>query len=126
MNTNLTFHGSEGHVSYESIIYELEMSLLNRPTGLSKDKINSLISDYFYEFGSSGKIWRKSDLFKLLPLQESFKGMIEDFRVLALSSMVFLATYKLSRAEKTSLRSSIWKLENDSWRIVFHQSTPIG
>jgi hypothetical protein len=126
MNTNLMLHDSEDQLSYKSIIYKLEMLLLTRPAELSKDKISSLISDDFYEFGSSGKIWRKPDLVKLLPSQEPFEGRIDDFRVLALSSTIFLATYKLSGAKRTSLRPSIWRLENNSWQMVFHQGTPIG
>jgi hypothetical protein len=53
-----------------------------------------------------------------------------DFQIKQLAADVVLATYKVVKhgetreAKKYSLRSSIWKINDDKWQMVFHQGTP--
>ena len=54
-----------------------------------------------------------------------------DFSLLQISDSVALLTYtlvnKIQDSNSTySVRSSIWKLENDKWKLVFHQGTHTG
>ena len=124
--TTECFNDGEKRASCSSIIYELELSLLNASTRCSIEKINALVADDFYEFGSSGKIWHKPDLLKLLPLEDQVITTINDFNAVSLSSNVIIATYRLVRAGNASLRSSIWRSENGNWQIIFHQGTPVS
>ena len=104
-------------------IYELELSLLNPSIRKSIEQLNQLISSFFIEFGSSGKIYNKHDLLEFLPAEESKSYVVEDFTTSELSEHVILATYKVTIGSQRSLRSSIWKFNGGVWQIIFHQGT---
>src|SRR6185437_2276684 len=96
-------------------IYDLELSLLTPEVRQSTAQLNQLIADEFIEFGSSGKFFNKKDIIESLPHEEPRKYNVEDFAVSTLSANVMLATYKVTIDSKPSLRSSIWKFENNRW-----------
>ncbi len=102
-------------------IRELEDCLVSPEVRASADALNRLISDQFVEFGSSGRIYTKRDVITQMLAAPSITVEVADLRVLAVSPDVALATYRTGR----SLRSSVWRREGESWRIVFHQGTPI-
>ena len=61
------------------------------------------------------------------------EGLVEiflsDFEAKSLASGVILATYRAVKHESDgrrsySLRSSIWKLIDGRWQMIFHQGTP--
>ncbi|MBY0272778.1 MAG: DUF4440 domain-containing protein [Alphaproteobacteria bacterium] len=104
-------------------IYELELSHLNPETRHSVKKLENLLADEFMEIGSSGKIYHKNDIFKWLPLESPRQFIVEDFSVLTLSEDIILATYKLTSEAVSSLRSSLWKFNENKWKMVFHQGT---
>ena len=60
----------------------------------------------------------------------SVERVVADFRVRALSDTVVLVTYKSTRqaehpgAQRASLGASIWRKNETSWEVVFHQGTP--
>jgi len=107
-------------------IYKLETSLLSPKIRHSKEILEKLISDKFIEIGKSGIIYCKTELIEAL-INESDKTsiIIENFEISQLSKEVILSTYKsVNRKDNTStLRSSIWVLEGEDWRIRFHQGT---
>lgn len=101
-------------------LQELEERLLE-----SKVEIYSeLLSDEFFEFGSSGNIWVKSDFeveggsLRQLTLSQ--------FKLHPLSDDVALVTYHIYQAglDRHTLRSSIWKCIDGKWKMFFHQGTP--
>jgi len=102
-------------------IRKLEDSLVSPEVRASADALNRLVSDQFVEFGSSGRIYTKQDVIAQMIAAPSITVEVADFRILAVSPDVALATYRTGR----SLRSSVWRREAESWRIVFHQGTTI-
>jgi hypothetical protein len=104
----------------EDEMRELEEQLATPSVRSSVDALDRLISDQFVEFGSSGRVYSKSDVIALLLAAPSVTTSVTDFRVLALTADVVLATYRTER----SVRSSLWRREGQAWRIVFHQGTP--
>ena len=88
----------------------------------SADALDRLISDEFVEFGSSGRTYTKRDVIAQLLANPNGQVTLGGLRVRALSDDVALATYRTA----ASLRSSIWRREGESWRVVFHQGTPIA
>jgi|SRR5581483_3485680 len=84
--------------------------------------ISELISEEFIEFGCSGRIWRKQDLAEH-PGTSVDRVLISSFEARLLVATVALVTYSVLRGSQRSLRSSIWKLTDGSWRLVFHQGT---
>jgi hypothetical protein len=103
----------------EDEIRELEEQLVLPSVRGSAQTLDQLISDQFVEFGSSGQVYDKAQAIALLLAAPSVTIHVTDFRVLAISPDVALATYRTER----SVRSSLWRREGQAWRIVFHQGT---
>ena len=107
-------------------ILKLEKDLLKPETRKSSEKISQLLSDDYIEFCSSGNIYNynKDDVFDKDSNLFEIKWEIKE-----LSNDCILATYKLIKHSelrenmKYSLRSSIWKLFNGTWKMIFHQGT---
>ncbi len=115
-----------------TIIYGLETSLLRPETRASTKDLDRFLADGFMEFGSSGRVYKKSDILKRLPGSAAVSTdefTVTDFEVRELAEGVMLATYSARRSQPgskpmISLRSSIWKLTDCAWRMIFHQGTP--
>lgn len=112
-------------------IYDLEMKLLSTEIRKSPHELSQLFSDDFVEFGSSGKVYNKPEVVHALQHEPETKFEVVDFKINPLSPEVVLATYRVKKIRveenKTtqSLRSSIWKLSDIGWQLVFHQGTRI-
>jgi len=117
--------------SLEKHIFELEKALLNPETRKSAEKISEILSEDFIEFTSSGHIYHynKGDVFDEYSDSSEIKWEIKEFTTKKLSNDYILATYKVIKHSelrenmKYSLRSSIWKLFNGTWKMFFHQGT---
>jgi len=105
----------------EGEICELEERLASPGVRTSVDTLESIVSEQFVEFGSSGHIYTKRDVIRQMLAAPNITVTFTDFRVLAVSSDVALATYRTPN----SLRSSVWRREGEFWRIVFHQGTTV-
>ena len=107
----------------EQALRALEERLLDPAIRGSANQVDLLLADEFVEFGSSGHIYDKPAVMEALQLDPGFDGRrtIGDFRVRDLAPTVALVTYQIR--ETGTLRSSIWRLEEEQWRMVFHQGT---
>lgn len=106
-------------------ILNLETMLLTPKVRKSKEEIEKLLSDEFVEFCSTGRIYKysKGDTF----YEEGVSYEILDFSISLIEENSLLATYRLKKrskgGENYSLRSSIWKIYNGEYKMVFHQGT---
>jgi hypothetical protein len=115
----------------EKCIYELEKELLKPETRRSSEKISEILAEDFIEFCSSGTIYRynKNDIFEEANSLSKIEWKIEDFEIKLLAKDCILSTYKTIKHDKInstiqySLRSSIWKYINSTWKLTFHQGT---
>ena len=105
----------------------LENKLVKPELRNSAGELFELISDDFLEFGSSGVVYNKKNVIKFLLADTPSKKNLSNFKMSKLSNDCFLLTYKYLKKRNDiknySLRSSIWKLSNKKWQIVFHQGT---
>ncbi|WP_079527109.1 nuclear transport factor 2 family protein [Solibacillus isronensis] len=107
-------------------LFQLENKLLLPEIRTSKEEIMNLLSDNFFEFGSSGKV-----LYKDEDISEATLGIVKmtmsDFEIHSLSEEIVLATYRIYNElnNQHSLRSSIWKVVDGQWKMHFHQGTKI-
>ncbi len=106
----------------------LESKLLEPGIRKSEEALSELIHDDFIEYGSSGKIYDKSLVISFLKNTQGEKFSVENFYVQQLSDDVALVTYNALKEKNdgtkiSSLRSSIWRLNNEKWQIIFHQGT---
>jgi hypothetical protein len=111
------------------LLRQLEQRLLQVEVRRSTQDVADLLADEFVEFGSSGRVFNKQQLIESLQHEEPAQRSITAFRSLPLAPGVILTMYRAIRlnpldAKPTaSLRSSIWKLQDGRWKMVFHQGT---
>jgi len=116
----------------KKIIYNLETMLLKPEIRASINQISGLLSDDFIEFGSSGVIYDKKNILEALFKESKIapaKFSISNFEVKELIDSLVLSTYNAERIlpdgkSVISLRSSIWRRNDDGWQMIFHQGTP--
>jgi hypothetical protein len=107
----------------------LEERLIRPEVRGCAEELSELIADDFIEYGSSGREYGKKDILRILPNEPPAKMEIEDFHARSLSPEVVLLNYSLlshderSRGVKRTRRSSIWRLTDGRWQIVFHKGT---
>jgi hypothetical protein len=115
----------------DKTLFDLEQRLARISENPTRDALDLLIADEFVEFGVSGKIWRKSTILDAISEWPVIEHVIDDFRVRELSGSLCLVTYRSTRKSEfdelstSALRSSIWRLQNDQWQIIFHQGTKL-
>jgi len=115
-------------------IETLELELLQPEVRKSGKRFDELLADDFVEFGMAGKIFNKEYFVKTVPTlksEEHEKYEATDFEAKEIAPNTVLLTYKAS-VENTktgvkfwTLRCSLWQKSGDSWKIIFHQGTPI-
>jgi len=118
--------GSTRNITYLMYdhLYKLELSLLTPSVRKSTEILDLLLADEFIEFSSSGKVYNKKEILEILPLEKGFSTYsMENFNLVTLSPTVMLVKYTVIIDGVISLRSSIWKNNEDRWQMVFHQGT---
>lgn len=106
-----------------------ETQLLDRVESL--DVLSDLIDDEFVEIGSSALIYDKAEVVRWMTSGDQSVRTDAAFKARQLSKDIILLTYissiqSLPASEnKQAMRSSIWRLRNERWRMIFHQGTPL-
>lgn len=105
---------------------ELEETHLRDGVRHSREALEELLAEDFYEVGRSGRSYDKQSVIDALLATESLPPSlhIEDFRAHALAEGVALTTYTTRSDGHASRRSSIWVRGERGWRLRFHQGTP--
>jgi hypothetical protein len=109
----------------------LERELLDPAVRRDRNRVDALLHDDFLEFGSSGRMWTRTELLDLLVTEDYFPPAMEAFDCRMLAPDLALVTYRTMRADpqtaarRTVNRSSIWVRANGTWRMRFHQGTPV-
>jgi hypothetical protein len=111
-------------------VRQLEESLWRTETRYNAEFMERVLAKGFFEFGQSGKIWSRKDMFPNEDVIHPINATIPlpSFQLRKLSEIIILVTYvsecrheeEISRAN----RSSIWCWEADRWKLQFHQGTP--
>jgi hypothetical protein len=109
---------------------QLEEQLLQPHVRRSAAALGRLLADEFLEFGSSGRTWNKEQIIESLQQEDGgCRRSLRDFQMKLLAPGVVLAMYRVSRKSDgdaqpvESRRSSIWKMIDGRWQMVFHQGT---
>jgi glyoxylase I family protein len=112
-------------LDFEQVIKRLEEKLLNAGIRKEPEELENLLSADFLEIGSSGRIYNRAETVEALKDETPAEFTLSDFKAVRISEDIILAVYKAARGRNASLRSSIWRLENGSWKMRFHQGTPV-
>lgn len=108
------------------VLRSLEECLLNSSVRKDGARVASMLSEEFREFGASGRVYRKGEIVAALQAEAATPIVMEEFQVVPLTVKVALVTYRAKKGATESLRSSIWALDGESWRMLFHQGTRIS
>lgn len=109
---------------------KLERELHSAGTRQSDSRLKELLHPEFREIGRSGREYSRETILDRLTDAEPPRVHAEKFRRFDLNPGVALVTYKSAHVDaigglrRHSLRSSLWMLGEDGWRMVFHQGTP--
>ena len=108
----------------------LECELLSPQVRRSDVRLGELLADKFVEFGASGRIYDKRAIIESLVQAESTNSFqVDNFRMVTSSDDTAFVTYLCVARSATgdviriSNRSSLWKLADGRWQILFHQGT---
>ena len=120
----------ENEDSPEALIRHLEERLLKSDVRNFPAQVAELLADDFVEFGASGRMFNRDQVVESLRDEPPAERELTNFRTRDLAPGVVLVTYRVARrgapggTPESSLRSSIWKLSDGKWRMLFHQGTP--
>ena len=104
---------------------ELEESLL-QPDIRKSPQLVELLADDFIEYGSSGRVYTRSDLVSVLQAESPSLQTTSNFSATELGPDAALLTYRIRLHGEPpihTLRSSVWRREDGKWQMVFHQGT---
>ena len=111
----------------------LEQELLSPQVRVSSVRLGQLLAEEFVEFGASGRTLDKRSVIDELTQTETLEHLqVENFNVVSASDDSALITYScIARSTdgeivRKSNRSSLWKLLDGTWQLVFHQGTRTG
>jgi hypothetical protein len=106
----------------------LEAELVSFDVWQSRAELEARMSPDFIEIGADGVLTR-DDLISIILGTDPGVWQAEDFAVRELAPTVALLTYRSVRDQgdgsppRIALRSSIWRREDDRWRMELHQIT---
>jgi hypothetical protein len=115
--------------SQTALLRKFEECLIQPDFRKSAQQVADLLADGFIEFGSSGRIFNKEQIIETLQHEPTIQISLMEFQASDLAPGVILVTYRAVRHNAAdeqpvySLRSSIWKLVEGRWQMVFHQGT---
>jgi hypothetical protein len=115
------------------LLRQLEEQLLRPEVRSSAEQVGRLLADDFIEFGSSGHAYDKQQIIEALRKETpdpTIRLSLTEFVARRLAREVILVTYRTIQRggpevpDRSRLRSSIWKMVEGRWQMVFHQGTP--
>lgn len=114
-----------------NLLKSYDEKLLNPEIRKSPQEISQLLADEFIEIGASGTVYDKQKTIETLVHEKGRHLLMEDYKTKELSAELILSTYLLVKSDKDdidkehSFRTSIWKISNGNWHLIFHQGTLI-
>jgi hypothetical protein len=108
-----------------SRVLELERELQTRTCRNNRARVLELLAPDFIEVGASGHVW---DLTSTLEMLASEPEDEEEIQVIELSGRTIADGFILARWDslhggRRARRTSLWRREEDGWRLVHHQGT---
>lgn len=116
--------GPPAQAAPEALVEELERELLGPLVRGDMGRTAVLLHPDFLEIGSSGRMWTRDAMMMALADDPGERTDIEVLAADRIGTSAVLLTYRSLARSGTTLRSSLWVLDGDRWRLRFHQGTP--
>ena len=108
----------------EAIVEALERELLGPDVRGDIGRTGVLLHPDFMEIGSSGRVWTRDAMMMALEEDPGERTELEVLGADRIGTSAVLLTYRSYSRSGTTLRSSLWVLDDGRWRLRFHQGTP--
>ena len=119
--------------SIETVLAELsarEPIFHRREFGTSREALEAMTEETFWEIGAGGKIYRRdvviANLLERYREPEPHDWPCRDFTISRLADDLYHLSYILEEPDRRSWRSTFWRSTSTGWKIVFHQGTVIS
>ncbi len=119
--------------SIETVLAELsarEPIFHRREFGTSREALEAMTEETFWEIGASGRIYRRdvviANLLERYRELEPHDWPCRDFTISRLADDLYHLSYILEEPDRRSRRSTFWRSTSTGWKIVFHQGTVIS
>jgi ribonuclease HI len=107
----------------EEQVVALERSLLRDDVRADATAVAALLHPSWEEVGASGRLWSREEMLgAVAPLEDPVA--LEVRSLSRIGDDALLLVWRAVSASGSSLRSSLWVREGDTWRQRFHQGTP--
>ena len=107
----------------------LEEGLWRADVRFDRKRMDDILAPDFFEFGRSGRIYRREDTLDIPAQPILAKLPLMEFRARLLDASVAHVTYvsavTYDGMEELANRSSIWSRTESGWQLRFHQGTAI-
>ena len=113
-----------GNPSPEQTVEALERELLRPDVRSDIGRTGVLLHPEFTEIGTSGRLWTRDAMMMSLEESPGSHMELELISVDRLGAEAILLVYRSHSREGAALRSSLWVLDGEQWRLRFHQGTP--
>lgn len=106
-------------------VVALERELQTIACRSNPDRVRQLLAEDFEEVGASGKVW---DLRSTLALLDSEGGdaaeiEVHDLVARQVAEGIVMVRWDSDRGGRRARRTSLWRQEGTTWRLVHHQGT---
>ena len=113
----------------QNALERLEEELWRPETRFNLQRMKEVIAPDFFEFGRSGRFYRRKDTLAMPSRPIAAVLPLPDFKARLLSPDVAQVTYNSAvtydGVVQFARRSSIWSRTANGWVLRFHQGTPI-
>lgn len=109
-------------------VIDRERALLSSLVRRSAQHVDRLLDPDFREIGASGRQWTREETAAALAAESSdAAGAIPatDFQGAVVGPDLVLLTYVSNWQGRRARRSSLWRRSAGTWRMLYHQGTPI-
>lgn len=98
--------------------------------GSTKQELENILDQNFWEVGASGKRYNREIVLRVLE-ERSKKHNHElwfnkDFHCAEIAEDNYLLTYTVTQGERWTQRSSIWRKSENGFKLVYHQGTIVA
>ncbi|WP_308257776.1 nuclear transport factor 2 family protein [Pseudonocardia lacus] len=101
-----------------------ERRLLDPAVRRSPDAAGHLLDPDFREFGAFGRVWDRDSVLTAMAGEDAPPPAVDDIAATRVCVDTVLVTYRARRADRTTLRSSLWRRrDGGDWQLYFHQGT---
>ena len=113
-------------------IIEMEKALLSPEVRGSVEKMRQFLSEDFREVGASGAYFGFNEVMQSISNQTDWAAIPDlwEFRQLSDDIAQLMYRVKIIRGQAGevthSRRTSIWRKEVETWKLVYHQGTMVG